>query len=587
MKWYKINKFLLPFKGFTLVELLVWITISSFLMISVSIMISNGIENITGQKDMIDNSNNQTSFFKNFLDDISSSNTDLYKITGSWLLVKKKRDFKSGGFTYIWTKFLTWAYCLSWSDYQYQNHLIIKNFIPYEGKWSDYFNDIVYQNGLVSVTYNDPSIIDSTITQTGILMWPTGIYEDISNIYIADTKWHRIYSYGAWILTPIVGKWIAWKSLIDNSVGQSWGSVILNSPTGITKVNDWLFISDTLNNRILYYDSSSKKVYEYLSEKDGLSEPTGLYYDTTSNKLYISNSWKGEILLVSAIWSFSSTYNIPFRSGIGNNINNVNISFFSWSISSPVNITWPTNKINISFSWITQGEDLLLTWSSLRYYFSDYSNPETQQNPDCVLTPPYPKYILKSWTTPVKCTMSGTWIVWSLYTRDFSSINSWITINNLVASNFLISGKYYARIQLMNNNTVVWEKYHPFFSSWDDDINTMENNVITVFASWLSYPTGIYKDSSWKIVVNDFFDRWNYFFETDWSFSTGSLIDFDFNNLPTSKSDRIFESPIEKIDILQNGNLITFSWSYYNNFSCFDWLKKGETNFHLKKYIWN
>jgi hypothetical protein len=54
----------------------------------------------------------------------------------------------------------------------------------------------------------------------------------------------------------------------------------LNHPTGLAIGENNLFIADTNNDRILRYDLTEKKIYELLTNKDGIQEPNGLLYDT-------------------------------------------------------------------------------------------------------------------------------------------------------------------------------------------------------------------------------------------------------------------------------------------------------------------
>ena len=49
-------------KAFTLIELIVWITISMLLMVSVGLFISGWMKNILSQQKIIENTNNLTEF---------------------------------------------------------------------------------------------------------------------------------------------------------------------------------------------------------------------------------------------------------------------------------------------------------------------------------------------------------------------------------------------------------------------------------------------------------------------------------------------------------------------------------------------
>lgn len=571
---------------FTLVELLVGITISSLLMIGVSILVSNGIQNITGQREIINNSKSENDIYQNIIQKINKWKWDAFTITGSWFLLKQDVEFSQGWFSYIGTKFLTWAYCTSTgSDFQNLSHLIIKDFIPFEWEGGNYFDDIVYKKWPITVKYNEAILEDGVVTYTGELLWPTWVYESGSIIYIADTKWHKVVKYDAWTFTKIIGKWSPWNSIIWNMWSAAlW--VYINSPTWIIEGSGGLFISDTLNDRVLYYNFWLQKVYEFLWRKDGVSEPTWLYYDSVSQKLFIANTGKWEILsvIVGETIPSSNSFSVPFTPWTGSNVNNINISFFTGSLSSPINLTWPTNTGSISFSWwITQWEDYIWIGGSLRYFFANYSWVPNSQ-PSC----PWAGQYILSWTTPIKCTQTGTGIVWTLQSKNFSSGSFWITINNLIQWNFSSPWNYYARVQLLNNATLLWEKFIPFFTTGDNNITTMGDNIITQFVTGLTYPTWVYK--RWiNLVVNDFFERKEYTYNiTSWTIvSTTNLPDFNFNALPQSKEDIVFKNPMESFDVEKVWDLLTFKWKYYNNFSCVDGNKKGEAHLYFKKDLWN
>lgn len=578
---------------FTLVELLVGITISSLLMIGVSVLVSNGIQNITGQREIIKNSKSENSFYQDIIQKINTGDGKHFKKTGSWFLIKQKKDFSRGGFSYIGSKSLEWVYCTSTgSDFQNQDHIIIKDFIPFEWEGSDYFDDIVYKNLPITVSYNEATLKNWATIYTGVLLWPTWVYETGSTIYIADTKGHKVMKYDAWTFEDIIGKGTPWNTPISTT-WLDWTEVYLNSPTGITAASGGLFMSDTLNDRVLLYETSSKKVYEYLWKKDWLSEPTGLYYDSGTKKLFIANSGKWEILAVSQSESFpsDSSISIPFSPEIATNINNIQVSFFSDSLSSPVNIISPIDESEISFStnlskW---GWDFVITWNSLQYYFVNSFPPSpSSQSPHCDSLPSYISYVFNGWWNPVRCTMSGTWFLSSFYNNTISLWEDYsIDISNL-SWTFWWNWNYFLKLELFSWSTLVWSKYHPFYTSGDNNINTIEDNTIETFVTWLGYPTGIYMN--WpNLFVNDFFERKEFKFNpiSGNILSTNNLQDFDFNSLPLSAEDIVFNNPIENFDVIEDTNLLTFKWKYYNDFSCIDGAKKGGTDFLFKKNLWN
>ena len=90
-------------KAFTLIELVVWITISMLLMVSVGIFVSSGMQNIFNGQKVLENTDDFTTFSNNLLTSFNliQSWTTSPISTGSWIIIKKWTDFWNGGFSKI------------------------------------------------------------------------------------------------------------------------------------------------------------------------------------------------------------------------------------------------------------------------------------------------------------------------------------------------------------------------------------------------------------------------------------------------------------------------------------------------------
>lgn len=392
-------------KGFTLIEVLIWISISIILMISVWILVSWWIDNIVNQEKVFKNSDDFTILENKLNNIISNIDTSfswevISDWTNSWVILKINNDFNEWWFIYIWVtpssiSSWDWIYCLSGSEDINTNHIFIKSFIPFE--------------------------------ETG-----ENIFSNFNNTLNWNTTWYKSYV-KEHIIRDSSGNIIVWKGIFWDKFESdtSWKNIYLNSPTGLARNWDILFISDTLNNRILYYDIIKDRIYKLLDENDWLIEPTGLYYDNLDNALYISNSWNREILKFYSKNTWTPKLTLTWVTD--NNISEFNIEFFD-------NI-WAKNII--SKGSIEIENHTIVPWDS-------YSNTLNKV-----------KFTFSWWTT-----------------HNFT--NEYIKINNI--GNFSASWTYYAKLDINN-------KIYPFFNQSDNNLLTTSDNKLEIYDSWLNYET--------------------------------------------------------------------------------------------------
>lgn len=511
--------------AFTLVELIVWITISMILMLWVGIFVGGWISNLTLQQKVLDN----TSDFRFFSEELYNTffRIDTYYtspiFTNSWILLKQNKEFDKWWFTYIWIENLSWSYCDSDSDFWNTNHIFIKNFIPFEEKNENIFSDF----------------------------W---------DILTATDNWYTSYQFEHVVKDSsdniVVWKWVFWDKFED---WLSWTWVYLNSPTGLAydSTNNVLFISDSLNNRVLAYDTWNGEIYKLLDERDWLLEPTWLYYNDTQKALYIANSWKGEILKYNSKQE-SSNSDLTLSWVTQNNVNKVEIEFLTWTI----NLTNPDSKDDFNFSSISEWVNnvVKINWNKLKYYFVNNLNPESSQA-DCISWNEW-NYVVNSSDVPILCSATETW-TWQLVNLKNVDFNDEKIIVSDILPLLSNTWSYYVNLKLYNWNNELYNNYFPYFTNWDDDLFTKGDNTLEVYKSWLAYPSWIW--ISWTIRYNEFLDLWY------------DDLNFDKNY------DYKLETPVSSLDIDYTDNLLNLDLKYYKQYNCYDEGQRVERNFILKK----
>lgn len=397
----KKNKF-----WFSFIELIVWVSITVILMISVWIIVSSWMKNITIQKQILD----QNSEIWNF-------NENLNNIFSPWFEI----------ITYTSTSALVKSNYILWKPkYYYLSEITSTWFCE---------NDLNLKNKYIQIQNFNPFL----------LSWSTYSWSYIKN---------EIYSW--WQV--IVWKWFFWSDFISWS---AWTWVYLNNPSSITNSWNLVFISDSANNRIYYL--SWNIINKLLDIDDWFFSPTWLIYNSWA--LYILNSWKKELLkLTSSSNSNASWNNIDINIKPQSNINNIKKltleilpndfvltwSYNSWSFNFSPNLknpswdiwwTWALNRLDYTFSWVVSLNSLanynikvpisweFLTWTT--YYF------KTQffDNSSNVIYEKYFPYIINSdddLTTIDDNTLEN--LTWSL-NYDYTDLSfSW---SNLLLQDFL------------------------------------------------------------------------------------------------------------------------------------------------------
>ncbi|EKD66836.1 MAG: hypothetical protein ACD_49C00009G0061 [uncultured bacterium (gcode 4)] len=284
---------------FTLIEILIAVSISAILMTSLTIFISSAIKNSLKNEKLLQNET------KNILID-----NELIKLT-SLQKLELIHSWSSFGWDY-----LTWYFLKTQAPFLPLTFVWIKSFTGYCDAFSGTTDDNWEVNKLV-------------IKQ---IAYPTN-FTDSS--YTIDFTWNTIVT-STWLI--IIWTWYPWNTL--NTTSATWTE--LNSPFWVYFKNseNLLFITDTLNDRILIYDTGTKNINKFLWIENGISKPTNLYF-TAWNKIYISSSWNWKIYeYINTTWNYLS---------LSGNILSI---YNSWSI-------YPY------LSWSTTHETNISDWNSV------------------------------------------------------------------------------------------------------------------------------------------------------------------------------------------------------------------------------
>lgn len=415
-------------KAFSLIELIVGITISMLLMASVGVFVNSWMQNIFAQQKAINNASDLNNFAQELYSTFwKISDTWSIQKTSSWVLFKISKSFDKWGFAYVWAENRPNYYCDSDSDTPNTNHAYIKTFIPYEESWENIYNN-----------YSD--ILTSTIT----FDWEEYTAYQKEN-KIVDEDWNIV-----------VWKWIFWDGFEEWS---SWTWIYLNWPTWMAVNWDVLYFSDTLNNRVLYL--SGWLVYSLLDEKAWLDEPTWLYYDDSENSLYIANSWSWEVLKFSSKTISVPNIDLEFT-WIDEKESEIYLEFFQDWVN--YNMTGNSIEVDASDLHTDNGDDEQnINWNTLTYKFKKNVNTPIN-NWDWTFTDDY-----NIEDDEVDFDETDT------YTIELSNLNQFTEHWNYT-------------IKLIIWST---EKTFYYFTQWDDKVYTKNDNKLEVYNHSLNYPTYI------------------------------------------------------------------------------------------------
>lgn len=300
--------------AFTLIEILVWVSISIIIMISVGVFVTSGIKNITIQKSILNQENEYISLFED-LTEIFDTQFDIISFSQTGFLVKTE-GFKFG-------------------------KPLLYDFSLQAFTW-ECLNDVSKPTKYLQLKNYNPFFPSS---------WPfTGSYLK-----------HEVYR--SWV--KVVWKGVFWENFQELALGKD---ILLNNPGWVS--HSWAnfsFFSDTGNNRVMYY--SWAKVSSILDFEKWLYQPTWLLYNSWD--LFVLNSGKNELLKISSKTATIQPVNISQT--IEKDITFDTISLAVWDNFS---ISGTYNTGSFLFSWVSTGtgDSVSLTGNVLSYIFGAGQN---------------------------------------------------------------------------------------------------------------------------------------------------------------------------------------------------------------------
>lgn len=509
---------------FTLVELLVGVTISILIMMWVGVFITSGIGNLTYQQQQVEKKVAGTEFIESLQERFSLAPNDIEPVfyeswspvSKKWVLMRVSQKFWEGGVMYIWTTEVNdycgpyeWGIRNKWTDYESTTegtqHVFVKTFYPFLEEGEDFTLDI--------------------------------------SDMLANQKKHQVTLGATDIWTWLPG------SLFDSSPNK----VFLNHPTDTSDQ----YISDTWNNRVLKYSTSGLE--EILTSQDGLNEPMWLYYE--DDTLYIANAGSGEILKYTKISAPEDFVNLQISENVNDAVSYFSLSFVWGSVD---NLQIDIENIFFSWSqWNPNKDFAYIDWNSLHYYFvSNYSGssdtiiptPSPACSPSITTSYIFEENIPKQRVTTCDIYWSETVVTSesNLQDENFSNLDTIMVWN--IWGIFESDKNYYVKLEMFDDSgDSLYENYYPFYSPGKN---------LEVVESGLNYPTSV-SGTSFPADVQQL---------STWTFSTEITYD--------PETDILLKTPIESFSLHYTSEKLSLDFDIYKNFDCYNkdatenWWKK-------------
>jgi prepilin-type N-terminal cleavage/methylation domain-containing protein len=338
-------------KGFSLVELIVSLAITSIIMVGMSSFFASSFHNIFITQENL--TAKQGQFATNEI--IQSKLSDMDKIVEEgtdYVVFKNKITNDQLPFTYIGTKtasslHLVFKDFFVFNDVEIEGSSIYfgnsgegtimqspatikisnipKNFTGFAKKTGEEIYYVAVPS-LNKIQVCNPACADLDLgTGIGELNSPMDVEINGNDIFISDAGNNRIIKYN-----------------VSTSISQVIATE-LNYPTGLTYYEDndsnaYLFVSDTYNNQIKRINLSDNSIITVAGEGASdacdstakyckLNFPTGLFADSANHTLYISDTGSNRILKMNDPGSIPSSYKVGFTLNNPTQISQINFTF--------------------------------------------------------------------------------------------------------------------------------------------------------------------------------------------------------------------------------------------------------------------
>ena len=239
-----------------------------------------------------------------------------------------------------------------------------------------------------------------------------------------------------------IGTWAQGDTLTS-----SWETTELHFPSAIVGTGNILYIADTLNNRILTYDTTTKTITKLLDTNDGIYLPVDILL--SGNSLLIANAGNGKILAYQDGSGSSSYFSQEFKVSKDFTFNKIWFAADSGSA-----LSWSTNTGSFSFSGFTQKSNDSVSTSPLIYTFTWSQNTST-----------------------------GT-----LYNISINSV-AWAPTS---------TGSHIMKLSFYSGSTLVYKDSLPWYTVGDGQLETPTGNILSILAENLDFPHNLQSDTSWS-----------------------------------------------------------------------------------------
>lgn len=389
-------------RWFTLIEILVWVSISIILMMGVWVFVTSWIQNILSQKIMVSDLTQATTLYRD-VQNIFSNGWEILSYSGGGLLARTQWFQFGKPLVYdVSLKSMTWV-CENDPSLGY-DMLELKNYNPF-----------VVQNGIYSGSYTN-----HTISKDG-------------NIFL--------------------GKGILWEKFLP---GMKAENLFLNTPAWLETVWGALIFSESGNDRVLY--TSGSNVFSLLNRDMGLYQPTDIWYDNGENALYILNSWKNEL------WKMFSTGGEVMPLDIDAHVTSPQtFSSLRLTFSQNFSLTWTYGTGNIHFGNPITGstwDTISLSGWSIEYTFWNVQNLSIWDHIAMQLSPLF-WIFLQYWRVFVELSLSGG----VPYTKLFpyvthSDLSLFTVLDNSLEVYKIPTDGFYSMIEPSGNSLILKDFLH-------------------------------------------------------------------------------------------------------------------------------
>ncbi|MDD5377348.1 MAG: prepilin-type N-terminal cleavage/methylation domain-containing protein [Candidatus Gracilibacteria bacterium] len=400
--------------GFTLIELLLAVTLSAILMTGIVVFVSSSLGSNMATKKVLEEGNGNEQFEQHLTEALGN-------VTGSGLYAT--------GTTFI-GEYLTGIFLETGGPNPPITFLGLRTQTGYCDSYS----------GTASET--------GTVLRLVLRQFSVPIEQNNAPGYTLSSSGNSIFS-GA---TRIIGTGYPGNALTNSGLDTE-----LSSPSALISSGTYLYISDTMNDRVLSYNITSGSITQLLGPENDIRRPTSLSF--SGGTLLIASSGNGKIYnLQDGDSGNGSVFSGTFR--VANNFSADNLKFTFSGISS---LSSPTSPASFTLSGvgITQNipNDLLNTGANLQYTFTGGA-------------------------------------------QSFSTGNTYtFTVNNILPLPTTF-GNNTVQIDFLSGSILQYSDTFHYYSKGDGTLESSTGNILKTLSEGIIYPHNIVGPTAWSGTID-------------------------------------------------------------------------------------